>query len=105
MQKLMLARELSGRPSVILAMHPVWGLDVGATEFVRERLLEERARGAGILMISEDIDEMLLMADRIMVISRGRIMGVIGDPKSVSKERIGLMMAGTPVGAREGAAL
>jgi simple sugar transport system ATP-binding protein len=96
MQKLMLARELSGKPSVILAMHPVWGLDVGATEFVRERLLEERARGAGILMISEDLDEMLLLADRIMVISRGRIMGVIDEPKSVSKERIGLMMAGTP---------
>ncbi|MDR3164064.1 MAG: ABC transporter ATP-binding protein [Synergistaceae bacterium] len=97
MQKLMLARELSGKPSVILAMHPVWGLDVGATEFVRERLLEERARGAGILMISEDLDEMLLMADRIMVISRGRIMGIIDEPKSVSKERIGLMMAGTPM--------
>ena len=97
MQKLMLARELSGKPSVILAMHPVWGLDVGATEFVRDRLLEERARGAGILMISEDLDEMLLLADRIMVISRGRIMGVIDKPKSVSKERIGLMMAGTPM--------
>jgi simple sugar transport system ATP-binding protein len=99
MQKLMLARELSGKPSVILAMHPVWGLDVGATEFVRERLLEERARGTGILMISEDLDEMLLMADRIMVISRGRIMGVIEEPKNVSKERIGLMMAGTPMEA------
>ncbi|MDR1580685.1 MAG: ABC transporter ATP-binding protein [Synergistaceae bacterium] len=97
MQKLMLARELSGKPSVILAMHPVWGLDVGATEFVRERLLEERARGAGILMISEDLDEMLLLADRIMVISRGRIMGIVEEPKSVSKERIGLMMAGTPM--------
>jgi simple sugar transport system ATP-binding protein len=97
MQKLMLARELSEKPSVILAMHPVWGLDIGATEFVRERLLEERARGAGILMISEDLDEMLLLADRIMVISRGRIMGIIEEPKSVSKERIGLMMAGTPM--------
>jgi simple sugar transport system ATP-binding protein len=97
MQKLMLARELSDKPSVILAMHPVWGLDVGAAEFVRERLLEERERGAGILMVSEDLDEMLAMADRIMVMSRGRIMGVIDSPKDVSKEKIGLMMAGIQV--------
>jgi simple sugar transport system ATP-binding protein len=96
MQKLMLARELSDKPSVILAMHPVWGLDVGATEFVRERLLEERERGAGILMVSEDLDEMLTMADRIMVMARGRVMGVIDCPRDTSKEKIGLMMAGIP---------
>jgi simple sugar transport system ATP-binding protein len=102
-QKLMLARELSYRPSVILAMHPAWGLDVGATEFVRERLMEERGRGAGILMVSEDLDEMLAMADRIMVMSRGRVMGLIENTEGASKEEIGLMMAGVPA-ERPGAA-
>ncbi|MDR1651765.1 MAG: ABC transporter ATP-binding protein [Synergistaceae bacterium] len=96
LQKLMLARELSGSPSVILAMHPVWGLDVGAAEFVHERLTEERDRGAGVLLVSEDLDELLDMSDRIMVMSRGRIMGVIERPDAVSKEWIGLMMAGVP---------
>jgi simple sugar transport system ATP-binding protein len=103
MQKLMLARELSDKPSVILAMHPAWGLDVGATEFVRERLMEERDRGAGILMVSEDLDEMMAMADRIMVMSRGRVMGLIDSPGDVSKEEIGLMMAGIPADCPGGA--
>jgi simple sugar transport system ATP-binding protein len=102
MQKLMLARELSDKPSVILAMHPAWGLDIGATEFVRERLMEERDRGAGILMVSEDLDEMLIMADRIMVMSRGRVMGSIDSPRDVSKEEIGLLMAGIPADGSAG---
>jgi simple sugar transport system ATP-binding protein len=101
LQKLMLARELSGKPKVILAMHPVWGLDVGAAEFVRERLLAERARGAGIILVSEDLDELMEMSDRIMVMSKGRIMGMIENPAVVSKEEIGLMMGGTKM---EGAA-
>jgi simple sugar transport system ATP-binding protein len=97
LQKLMLARELSSKPSVILAMHPVWGLDIGAAEFVRERILEERERGAGILLVSDDLDELFEMSDRIMVIFGGRIMGIADNLGDVSKERIGLMMAGMAV--------
>lgn len=103
LQKLMLARELSDRPSVIVAMHPVWGLDVGAAEFVHERLLEERARGAGILLVSEDLDELFELSDRIMVICRCEIMGVIDNPCDVTKEEIGLLMAGA-AGCGRGAA-
>jgi simple sugar transport system ATP-binding protein len=99
LQKLMLARELSDEPSVIIAMNPVWGLDVGATEFVHEKLLSERARGAGIILISEDLDELFALSDRIMVMNRGRVTGVADDPRGVSKEAIGLMMAGAPMEA------
>lgn len=105
LQKLMLARELSDGPAVIVAMHPMWGLDVGASEFVRERLLEERARGAAILLISEDLDELIGLSDRIMVVCRGEIMGVIARPCEVTKEEIGLLMAGAAVpgkAARDG---
>ncbi|MDR1965534.1 MAG: ABC transporter ATP-binding protein [Synergistaceae bacterium] len=99
LQKLMLARELSDAPLVILAMHPVWGLDVGAAEFVHERLLEERARGAGIMLVSEDLDELFEMSDRIMVMSGGKIMGIAERPQDVSREEIGMMMAGVPMRA------
>jgi simple sugar transport system ATP-binding protein len=97
LQKLMLARELSGKPSVILAMHPVWGLDIGAAEFVRERILEERDRGAGILLVSDDLDELFEMSDRIMTMFGGRIMGIADNPGDFSRERIGLLMAGMAV--------
>ncbi|MDR1471024.1 MAG: ABC transporter ATP-binding protein [Synergistaceae bacterium] len=93
-QKLMLARELSEAPAVILAMHPVWGLDVGAAEFVHERIMEERARGSGIILVSEDLDELMEMSDRIMVMSGGTVMGMVERPGGVTKEEIGLMMAG-----------
>ena len=97
LQKLMLARELSDKPSVILAMHPVWGLDIGAAGFVRERILEERDRGAGILLVSDDLDELFEMSDRIMTMFGGRIMGIADNPGDFSRERIGLLMAGMTV--------
>ncbi|MDR2780571.1 MAG: ABC transporter ATP-binding protein [Synergistaceae bacterium] len=97
LQKLMLARELSDKPSVILAMHPVWGLDVGAAGFVRERMMEERGRGAGILFVSDDLDDLFEMSDRIMTIFEGRIMGIADNPSDFSRERIGLLMAGMAV--------
>lgn len=103
LQKLMLARELHNEPTVILAMHPVWGVDVGATEFVHEMLLRARERRAGILLISEDLDELFEFSDRMMVISRGEIMDIIERPCDVSKEEVGLLMAGEG-SARKGAA-
>ena len=97
LQKLMLGRELSDSPRVVIAMHPTWGLDVSATRFVREQLLEERKNGAAVLLVSEDLDELLALSDRLAVICKGELMGIIGDPSAVTLETIGLMMAGTPV--------
>jgi len=92
-QRVVLARELSGDPRLIIAAHPTYGLDVGATEQVRQILLAQRDRGAGILLISEDLEEIMTMSDRILVLFEGRVMGVI-DAKAAQIERIGLMMAG-----------
>lgn len=100
-QKIILARELSRNPRVIIAAQPTRGLDIGATEYVHQRLLEERARalqaqreqGAAILLISEDLDEILALSDRIAVMFEGRIMGVL-DRAEATPEKLGLLMAG-----------
>jgi simple sugar transport system ATP-binding protein len=92
-QKVILARELSRAPALILAAQPTRGLDVGATEFVEGRLLEQRARGAGILYISTELEEILSLSDRIIVLHRGEIMGEVR-PGEVTEAEIGLMMAG-----------
>jgi len=92
-QKVVLARELSSSPEVIVAANPTRGLDVGATEAVRGLLLKAAGDGVGILLISEDLDEILLLADRIAVIYEGRIVGVV--PRSAADvQHLGLMMAG-----------
>ncbi len=93
MQKLILARALSPKPSFILANQPVRGLDEGAIAFVQAQLLEARERGAGILFISEDLDELLSLSDRVCVMFHGHISESFKTgSKSVSE--IGLMMAG-----------
>ena len=92
MQKVILARVLERNPVVLVVAQPTRGLDVGATEYVRQKLLEQRARGAAILLISEDLDEILELSDRIAVIYEGEIMGVV--PPDVDIERLGLLMSG-----------
>ena len=96
MQKVLLARNLSRNPRVVVAAEPTRGLDVGATDYVRAKLLEQRARGAAVLLISEDLDEIMALADRIAVIYEGRIMGVLS-AREATVEQLGLMMAGTPI--------
>ena len=93
MQKLLLAREIGENPRLLIAEHPTRGLDVGATEFVRKALLEQRDSGVGVLLISEDLDEILMVADQVAVMYEGRIMGVV-DVHDVDVAQIGLMMAG-----------
>jgi len=93
MQKLILGRVLSQDPGLILANQPTRGLDVGAVAYVHERLLAARAAGAGVLLISEDLDEILALADRIAVIHRGRL-GTPQPREAVTIRGIGLMMAG-----------
>ncbi|MDO9508193.1 MAG: ABC transporter ATP-binding protein [Thermovirgaceae bacterium] len=95
LQKLMLARELSDDPRAVIAVQPTWGLDVSATQFVRETLLEQRDRGAAILLVSDDLEEILSMSDRVAVIHNGRLMGLVENPDRVTEEQMGLMMAGT----------
>ncbi len=93
MQKLILARALSRQPSFILANQPVRGLDEGAIAYVQGQLLEARARGAAILLISEDLDELMTLSDRIAVISHGRLSEALPTASRTIAE-IGLMMAG-----------
>jgi ABC-type uncharacterized transport system ATPase subunit len=92
-QKVVLARELSRHPRAIIAAQPTRGLDIGATEYVREQLLQQRLGGTAILLISEDLDEILALSDRIAVIYEGRIMDVL-DRSVATREKLGLLMAG-----------
>jgi len=93
MQKVILARALCKEPCVVMASQPTRGLDVGATEYVRGKLLEQRERGAAVLMISEDLDEVMALADRIAVIYEGEIVGVLTCDEA-NAERLGLLMSG-----------
>ncbi len=92
-QKMILARELSTNPKVLVAAQPTRGVDIGATEYIHRRLLDQREAGTATLLISEDLDEILALADRIAVIYEGEIMGVV-DRADANIEQIGLMMAG-----------
>jgi len=95
MQKLMLARELSDNPRVIVAVQPTWGLDIGATHYVREVLISQREKGSGVLLITDDLEEILALSDKIAVIHGGKFVGMVNDPDKVTEEELGLMMAGT----------
>jgi len=92
-QKLIMARELSRRPEVLIAAQPTRGVDIGATEYIHQRLLTQREAGTAILLISEDLDEIRTLSDRIAVIYEGKIIGVVMRGQA-SVEQIGLMMAG-----------
>ena len=92
-QKLILARELSAKPKVLIAAQPTRGVDIGAAEYIHKRLVDERSRGTATVVISEDLDEILALSDRIAVMFEGRIIGIV-DSGSASREEIGLMMAG-----------
>ncbi|QJW47884.1 ABC transporter ATP-binding protein [bacterium BFN5] len=93
LQKLLLAREISANPRIIVAVYPMRGLDVGAMETVRKLLLAQRDAGKAVLLISEELDELLAMSDRIVVLHEGEVMGMV-EPRSTTVEAIGMMMAG-----------
>jgi simple sugar transport system ATP-binding protein len=94
LQKALLAREITAGGDLMVAVHPTRGLDVGATEWVQRKLLEQRQKGAAILLISEDLDELLAVSDRIAVLYEGQIMGIV-PANDARVDEIGLMMAGT----------
>ena len=91
-QKVVVAREIDRDPKVLIAAQPTRGLDVGAIEFVHRRLVEERDEGRAILLISLELDEILSLSDRILVLYEGQIVGEHG--REVSEEEIGLEMLG-----------
>ncbi len=91
-QKLILARELTRSPKLLIAAQPTRGVDIGATEYIHKRLIEQRNAGMAILLISEDLDEVLALADRIAVMYEGEIVGIV-EPRTPVDE-LGLMMAG-----------
>jgi len=93
LQKVILAREISSNPNLIIAMQPTRGLDVGAIESIQTLLLEQRKLGTAILLISEELEEFLTLSDRIAVISEGKIMGTL-DADDADINKIGLMMTG-----------
>ena len=92
-QKLIMARELSGSPGILLVAQPTRGIDVSASVYIHQRLISQRADGTAVLVISEDLDEVMAISDRILVIYEGVIISE-ADPRTTSREEIGLMMAG-----------
>jgi ABC-type uncharacterized transport system ATPase subunit len=96
LQKLILGRELSRHPELLLAAQPTRGLDVGATEYIRQELMKARDQSTAILLISEDLDEILSLSDRILVMYEGQIVGVLSS-KEADIETLGLMMGGAKV--------
>jgi simple sugar transport system ATP-binding protein len=98
-QKVILAREINRDPRVLIAAQPTRGLDVGAIEFVHRRLLEERDEGRGIMLVSLELEEILSLSDRILVLYEGEIVGEF--PPTASEEELGVAMTG---GGRRNAA-
>jgi simple sugar transport system ATP-binding protein len=100
LQKLILARVLSRKPRLVIANLPTQGLDIGATEFVRNKLMAAKQEKAGILLISEDLDEVLSLSDWVAPIYEGEFMGIIAG-EAAKRENVGAMMAGSrPEGQR-----
>lgn len=93
-QKIILAREICREPDILVAVQPTRGLDIGATEFVRQKLIDQRDRGSAVLLVSTELDEILQVADRVAVMYEGEFMGVFCKGEATISE-IGLMMAGS----------
>ena len=92
-QKLVLAREMSAAPKILLVGQPTRGVDIGAIEFIYQRLIAMRDQGCAILLVSVELDEILTLSDRVMVMNNGASMGIV-DKKDADAQSIGLMMAG-----------
>jgi simple sugar transport system ATP-binding protein len=101
-QKVILAREVSRNPEVLIALQPTRGLDIGAIEFVRGKIIEERKNNKAVLLVSTDLDEILTLSDRIAIMYKGEIIGIV--PPETPVEEIGLLMGGIKNKSRGGAA-
>ncbi|HKQ04415.1 MAG TPA: ABC transporter ATP-binding protein [Blastocatellia bacterium] len=92
-QKLIVAREFDIKPKLLLVSQPTRGVDIGATEFIHRKLIELRDAGCAVLLVSAELEEVLSLSDRVIVVYEGRIVGEV-DPKTVGEEEIGMMMTG-----------
>jgi simple sugar transport system ATP-binding protein len=92
-QKLIIGREFDFKPKLLLVSQPTRGVDIGAIEFIHRKLVELRDAGAAILLVSAELEEVLSLADRVLVMYQGRIVGEV-DPRQVDQEEIGCMMTG-----------
>ncbi len=97
LQKIILARELSRHPKVLIAHQPTRGLDVGSIAYIHQKLLEQRNQGKAVLLVSDDLDELLTVTDRIAVMYEGRIVRIMSTAEA-NPEEVGLLMAGGSVG-------
>ncbi len=96
-QKVIIARELSEHPAVLVALYPTRGLDIGSAEYVHKVIADGAVKGMSTILIAEDLDELLKLSDRIAVMFRGRLIGYV-DPRKTTREEIGLMMSGEAQG-------
>jgi simple sugar transport system ATP-binding protein len=94
MQKVIVAREFSSNPELLIAAQPTRGIDVGATEFIRAQLVRKRTEGTGVLLVSADLAEVMSLSDRLIVMYEGQITGVFPDAASITEEELGLYMLG-----------
>ena len=92
-QKVIIARELSENPAVLVALYPTRGLDIGSAEYVHKVIVDGSGNGMSTILISEDLDELLKLSDEIVVMFRGRLAGSV-DPQTATREEIGLLMGG-----------
>ncbi len=90
-QKVLLGREIHGKPDVLIAAYPVRGLDIGATQKIYEMMNEEKLRGSCVIFVGEDLDTLMSLCDRLLVLCNGRVAGLV-DPRQVSRNDVGLMM-------------
>lgn len=97
-QKAIIAREIEDNPDVLLAVQPTRGLDVGAIEYIHSQLVKERDNGRAVLLVSLELDEVMNLADRILVMYEGEIVAEL-NPKEVTVQELGLYMAGSKRGA------
>ena len=99
-QKVIVAREIASKPDLLIAANPTRGVDVGAIEYIHEKINDERNDGRAVLLVSFELDEILKLSDRVVVMHAGEIVGEI-DPKNTSAEELGLMMAGKKIADAE----
>lgn len=93
-QKAIIAREVDADPELLIAVQPTRGLDVGAIEYIHQKLVEQRDKGKAVLLISLELDEVMNLSDRILVIHEGRLVAGL-DPKETTVQELGLYMAGS----------
>ena len=99
-QKIVIAREMAAEPKVLLVGQPTRGVDIGAIEFIHSQIIALKDRGCAVLLVSVELDEILALSDRIMVMNAGRVVGIV--PRDgATRQSIGLMMAGETTPAQD----